>query len=97
MTENDDAWIAALLREGDAHVDDAGFTDRVVASLPPRRRRIATRDVAIGAFALVAAGVGALALSHGSGALFAFDAVHVGAVAVVVVVGLWGALAAAEG
>ncbi len=30
--------IDALLREEAARVDDAGFTERVVKSLPPRRR-----------------------------------------------------------
>jgi hypothetical protein len=35
--ENNDP-LDALLRENDAHVDDAGFTARVMESLPPRRR-----------------------------------------------------------
>ena len=37
--------LDALLRENDAYVDDGGFTSRVMASLPPRRRRSSLRPV----------------------------------------------------
>ena len=100
MTDHDtptsDAWLEALLRDG-AHVDEAGFTDGVVARLPARRKRVSARTVALGAFALAAAAVGAASFAHVSASVFALDAVSLGAVGVVVVaLGLWGALASAE-
>ena len=39
----DDAWIERLLRDDaahQAHIDDAGFSGRVMASLPPRRKPV---------------------------------------------------------
>ena len=90
----DDAWLDAVLMDG-AHVDDAGFTDMVLARLPAPRKRRARREIAIGCFALAAGAVGALAVAHGSLATFETP---VGLMAVVVVgaLALWGALSSAD-
>jgi hypothetical protein len=50
--------LDALLRENDAYLEDGGFTARVVAALPPRRRSWLRPVILLGAtvigFALIA-------------------------------------------
>src|SRR5689334_1194084 len=48
--ENDP--IDVLLREQSAHIDDNGFTGRVLAALPPRRRAWLRPTVLLGATAV---------------------------------------------
>jgi hypothetical protein len=43
--------LDALLREQDAHIDDNGFTQRVLTALPPRRRAWLRPAVLLGATA----------------------------------------------
>jgi len=96
MTEHDDdrAFITAVLRADEAHLDDAGFTDRVLAALPPprRRRRFTPRDAAIAAASVAAAGAGAFACAHAGAAVF----VSVLPLAAIAALGIWGALASAD-
>ncbi|OGQ17936.1 MAG: hypothetical protein A2138_02185 [Deltaproteobacteria bacterium RBG_16_71_12] len=96
-TRIDDRALEALL-EGDAHVDDAGFSDRVVERLP-RRRRVRRREVILACSALAAAAVGTLVWLGSDGAALeqaGTSWVHAAAVAMAVGLGLWGALGAAH-
>ncbi len=93
----DDQALEALLKDG-AHVDDAGFADRVVGRLP-RRRRVQRRDIIVVTSALLAACVGAVAWrSAGDVGLEVMRAswLHGAAAATAVGLGLWGALSAAS-
>lgn len=96
-TPIDDQALEALLKD-DAHLDDAGFSDRVLTRLP-RRRRVQRRDLVIAGSALAAAAIG-VAVWLGSGGIeleaVRTSWVHVAAVAMVVGLGLWGALGAAQ-
>jgi len=56
----DDEPIERMLRAGHDPVDDAGFTERVLAALPPRRRDVRPW-VLLGATVIGAAGAAALA------------------------------------
>jgi len=47
--------IDVLLREQNAHVDDNGFTGRVLAALPPRRREWLRPALLLGATAISSA------------------------------------------
>jgi hypothetical protein len=60
---NDDLDVAALLARP-PHVDDAGFTDRVIEALPPRRR--ASRAVYGLVPAAAAVGVGVALVVSGT-------------------------------
>lgn len=101
----DDRWVDDLLRASLAdgpHIDDAGFSDRALAGLPPRRRRPGRRDLVVGLSGLTAAACGALAFASSGGALevsLAAARAHptsiLGAV-VVVGLALWGAFATSE-
>ena len=42
-------WLEDALKHDDRYIDDAGFTARVVASLPARRKRAWLRPLIIGA------------------------------------------------
>ncbi len=43
-SSGDDAWLEKMLSENtSSYIDDAGFTARVVASLPPARARVERR------------------------------------------------------
>jgi hypothetical protein len=86
MTE-DDIITAALRAE---HLDDDGFTDRVLATLPARRRRFTARDRVIAAASVAAAAAGAFACVHSS--VF----VSVLPLAAIAALGFWGALASAD-
>lgn len=44
--------LDALLKENDAHIDDAGFTARVMAALPRRRRSWPRTAILLGATAI---------------------------------------------
>jgi len=44
--------LDALLREQNTHIDDDGFTGRVLAALPPRRRTWLRPTVLLGATAI---------------------------------------------
>ena len=63
----DDAWLESLIRQdaGAApYVDDAGFTDAVIAKLPPRSSRAPYRWI-VPAMALLGFIVGLVVLSGG--------------------------------
>jgi hypothetical protein len=96
MTDNHDerAFITAVLRADEAHLDDAGFTDRVLASLPRprRRRRFTLRDAVIAAASVAAATAGAFASAHAGATVF----VSVLPLAAIAALGIWGALASAD-
>ena len=51
QTEDKDP-LDALLREQNTHIDDDGFTGRVLAALPPRRRAWLRPTVLLGATAI---------------------------------------------
>jgi len=51
----DDSWLDAPLREGEPYIDDDGFTNRVVAHLPPPRRAISKRPLILLGMTVVAA------------------------------------------
>jgi len=42
-------WLEDALKHDDRYIDDAGFTARVVAALPPRRKRAWLRSLVISA------------------------------------------------
>ncbi|MBP9035991.1 MAG: hypothetical protein KBG29_19005 [Pseudomonadales bacterium] len=43
MATHDDQWLERALRAGEPHLDDDGFTQRVLAALPPAPTRHAAR------------------------------------------------------
>jgi hypothetical protein len=61
LNASDDARLEALLREHPAPLADDGFSARVVAALPRRRRSRAPWCVALGALAGMAAAVAQIA------------------------------------
>lgn len=96
-TPIDDHALEALLKD-ETHLDDAGFSDRVLARMP-RRRRVQRRDLVIAGSALAAAAIG-VAVWLGSGGLeietVRSSWVHAAAVAMAVGLVAWGALGAAQ-
>jgi hypothetical protein len=100
-TEHDDADLERLLRAPKPPIDDDGFTDRLLARLPPRRRTEPWRVTILLGFTLAAALVGVLVpgvreLMFGA----PVDLVLPGSVlpvtaAVLVAMALWGATALA--
>ncbi len=97
---DDDRWLAALL-EGDAQrvAADDRFTDAVLARLPnktPARRKLpfSRRDVALVGFGAVAGAVGAFGFARGTLALD--TPAQLIAVAAVIGLGLWAALASSD-
>jgi hypothetical protein len=93
----DDAWLEALLKDGDRVLPDAGFTDRVVATLPAKRTRwLRRRDGVVLGATIVAGGLGCLALSDPSLVAVALSSpVHWMAAATGVGLSLWAAWTAA--
>jgi hypothetical protein len=109
---NDDRWLEDLLQEPAPHLDDDGFTARVVARLP--RHANAERRIILGLTTLLAALVAMLSPAH-RGITAAVDLMadlilavgHVGpgtpialpgliAGAVLVIVATWGAIGLAR-
>jgi len=95
----DDEFLRSVMQQ--AHVEDGGFTDRVVSALPKKRRRFGKREAVIFGSALVAGVAGFAAVS---GVQLDVDALaHVSrtnwlpivSVAIVVGVAFWGALSVA--
>jgi hypothetical protein len=59
-------WLDEALRETPRYIDDAGFTARVVAALPPARSKLAwKRHAILGAVTAVALAVGLVVLPGG--------------------------------
>jgi len=63
--------LDALLRESDVYIPDDGFTARVVAALPRRRKRSWLRLAVLSGATLVGAGLAAWQLPSGSALLAA--------------------------
>lgn len=96
-TPLDDDALTALLKD-DAHLEDAGFSDRVMGRLPRPRHALGRREAILAGSALIAAAAGALTWS-GFGDV-AVELARSGwtqatALALVVGLGLWGAIDAA--
>jgi hypothetical protein len=72
MTDHDHDWRRQLENPGD--IDDLGFTGRVMAVLPPRRRRLsqAQRAAVLMGCAVLAGLLGLFALPGGSFVAHAF-------------------------
>ncbi len=99
-TPETNEWLEAMLQTPAKHIDDDGFTARVVTQLPARRSSRA-RLLVLGAFTVLA-GVVLLSLSGGRDVAIAFESLlhwrqqetampAVGAVlAALIVWGAWG-------
>ena len=65
MSENDKDWLEEVLREEPRYLDDAGFTARVVAAMPRRRKYHWLRTVILASMSVLAVVVGLFVL-HGA-------------------------------
>jgi hypothetical protein len=65
MKTHEDAWMRQAMESDRAYIEDAGFSDRVIAALPPRRT-FDLRSRVLGGTAVVACVLGLVLLPGGT-------------------------------
>ena len=63
MSAKEESWLKEIL--ADSYLDDAGFTDRLLSELPPRRQRASRRTVILAVSTALAGWLGLVVWSRG--------------------------------